>query len=124
MSAIPIPASEAAGLALMALGAVFFVAGTVGMLRFPCAVSRLHALTKADTMGLGLVVLGAAVMAGTGGAALRLALIWICVALAGALGAQLIAAFVRRHGGHGGQWPATGAPATEMPDTGTPEAGQ
>lgn len=90
--------AEAAGLALMALGAVFFLAGTVGMLRFPDAVSRLHALTKADTLGLGLVVLGAMAMAGTPGAVLRLALIWICVALAGALGAQLIAAFVRRGG--------------------------
>ena len=88
--------AEGAGLALMALGAVFFIAGTVGMLRFPDAVSRLHALTKADTLGLGLVVLGAMVMAATPGAVLRLALIWICVALAGALGAQLIAAFVRR----------------------------
>lgn len=99
MSAPAISGPEAVGLVLVALGAVFFVAGTVGMLRFPCAVSRLHALTKADTLGLGLVVLGAAVMAGTGGAALRLALIWVAVALAGALGAQLIAAFVRRAGG-------------------------
>ncbi len=95
--------AEAAGLGLMALGAGFFIAGTVGMLRFPDAVSRLHALTKADTLGLGLVVLGAMVMAATPGAVLRLGLIWICVALAGALGAQLIAAFVRRSGDGSGE---------------------
>ncbi len=39
-------------------GAFFFLAGTVGLLRFPDALSRLHALTKADNLGLGLVVLG------------------------------------------------------------------
>jgi hypothetical protein len=30
------------------IGSVFFLAGTVGMLRFPDAHARLHALTKAD----------------------------------------------------------------------------
>ena len=36
----------------------FFFAGTVGLLRFPDSLSRLHALTKADNLGLGLIVLG------------------------------------------------------------------
>lgn len=89
---------EGIALALMALGATFFVAGTMGMLRFPCAVSRLHALTKADGLGLVLVALGAGVMAGSAGVALRLALICALVALAGALGAHLIARHVRRGG--------------------------
>ena len=39
-------------------GSFFFLAGTVGLLRFPDALTRLHALTKADNLGLGLVVLG------------------------------------------------------------------
>jgi multicomponent Na+:H+ antiporter subunit G len=39
-------------------GAFFFLAGSVGLLRFPDALSRLHALTKADNLGLGLVMLG------------------------------------------------------------------
>ena len=39
-------------------GAFFFLAGTVGLLRFPDALTRLHALTKADNLGLGLVVAG------------------------------------------------------------------
>ena len=41
-------------------GAFFFLAGTVGLLRFPDPLTRLHALTKADNLGLGLVVLGTA----------------------------------------------------------------
>ena len=39
-------------------GFIFFLAGTVGLLRFPDTLTRLHALTKADNLGLGLVVLG------------------------------------------------------------------
>jgi multicomponent Na+:H+ antiporter subunit G len=90
---------EAAGLLLMTLGSGFFVAGTVGMLRFPDAVSRLHALTKADGLGLALVALGAAVLAGSAGVALRLLLICAFAALAGAVGAHLIARLARREGG-------------------------
>ena len=33
-------------------GLVFFLAGTVGLLRFPDAYTRLHALTKADNLAL------------------------------------------------------------------------
>ena len=36
-------------------GAFFFVAGTVGVLRFPDVYTRLHALTKSDGLGLGFV---------------------------------------------------------------------
>jgi multicomponent Na+:H+ antiporter subunit G len=42
----------------LAAGAFFFLAGTVGLLRFPDIYCRLHAITKADNLGLGLVVLG------------------------------------------------------------------
>lgn len=87
---------EIAGVALMALGVLFFAAGTVGLLRFPDVYSRLHALTKADGLGLALIALGAALLVAEPGASLRLALIAALVALAGAVGAQLIAAFARR----------------------------
>jgi multicomponent Na+:H+ antiporter subunit G len=39
-------------------GMFFFLAGTVGLIRFPDVLSRLHALTKADNLGLGLIVIG------------------------------------------------------------------
>ena len=39
-------------------GAFLFMAGTVGLLRFPDTLSRLHALTKVDNLGLGLIVAG------------------------------------------------------------------
>ena len=54
------------------------------MLRFPDALSRLHALTKADNLGLGLVVLGLLPRAESPLAALKLIAVWALVQLAGA----------------------------------------
>ncbi len=82
-------------IAAISAGAFFFLAGTVGLLRFPDTLTRLHALTKADNLGLGLVVLGLLPWAGGLIAALKLILIWLLVQLAGAVGAQLIASLVR-----------------------------
>ncbi|HKL63774.1 MAG TPA: monovalent cation/H(+) antiporter subunit G, partial [Woeseiaceae bacterium] len=62
MSPIDIVIELASALLLLG-GAAFFFAGTVGMLRFPDFYSRLHALTKADNVGLGLTVLGLALRA-------------------------------------------------------------
>ncbi len=42
---------------LLLAGGFFFLAGTVGLLRFPDVYTRLHALTKVDNLGLGFVVL-------------------------------------------------------------------
>ena len=55
-------------------GAFFFLASTVGLLRFPDALTRLHALTKADNLGLGLVVLGLLPQAGSLRGGLKLVL--------------------------------------------------
>ena len=41
---------------LVSAGAFFFMAGTIGLLRFPDTLTRLHALTKVDNLGLGLIV--------------------------------------------------------------------
>jgi multicomponent Na+:H+ antiporter subunit G len=72
-------------------GAFFFLAGTVGLLRFPDALTRLHALTKADNLGLGLVVLGLLPQAGSLRGGLKLVCVWLLVLLAGATVSQLIA---------------------------------
>jgi multicomponent Na+:H+ antiporter subunit G len=79
-------------------GAVFFLAGTVGMLRFPDVFSRLHALTKGDNVGLGLTVLGLAVRAESFAAVGKLLLIWTLVLLAGATASHLIARSTLRRG--------------------------
>ena len=85
-------------IAAIGAGAFFFFAGTVGLLRFPDALTRLHALTKADNLGLGLVVLGLLPRAENLLAAFKLVAIWALVQLAGATVAQLIGRAVRRKG--------------------------
>jgi multicomponent Na+:H+ antiporter subunit G len=81
-------------------GAFFFMAGTVGLLRFPDCLTRLHALTKADNLGLGLVVLGLLLQAEGPLAALKLIAVWLLVQLAGATVAQIIALEARREISH------------------------
>lgn len=79
-------------------GLFFFLAGTVGLLRFPDTLTRLHALTKADNLGLGLVVLGLLPRVDGPLAALKLICVWLLVLLAGATASQLIARLARRAG--------------------------
>jgi multicomponent Na+:H+ antiporter subunit G len=62
--------------ALLIVGAFFYAAGTLGLLRFPDVYSRLHALAKADNLGLGFVLLGLALQAESIAAGLKLLLIW------------------------------------------------
>jgi multicomponent Na+:H+ antiporter subunit G len=78
-------------------GAFFFLAGTVGLLRFPDTLTRLHALTKADNLGLGLVVIGLLPQAESLRDGLKLISIWLLVLLAGATVSQLIARNARQH---------------------------
>jgi multicomponent Na+:H+ antiporter subunit G len=83
-------------IAAVSAGAFFFLAGTVGLLRFPDTLTRLHALTKADNLGLGLVVLGLLPQAGSLRIAFKLVCIWLLVLLAGATISQLIARAARQ----------------------------
>jgi multicomponent Na+:H+ antiporter subunit G len=66
-------------LLLLLASGVFFLGGTVGLLRFPDTFSRLHALTKADNLGLGLLVLALMPQVGSVSIALKMALIWVLV---------------------------------------------
>jgi multicomponent Na+:H+ antiporter subunit G len=77
-------------------GAFFFIAGTLGLLRFGDTLSRVHALTKADNLGLGLIVLGLLPLVGSLADALKLLVIWALVLLGGTTAAQLVASAVRR----------------------------
>lgn len=72
------------------LGAFFFLAGTAGLLRFPDTFSRLHALTKADNLGLGLIALGLALHAGSWPIAVKLFSIWLLAMLAGTTNCYLL----------------------------------
>jgi multicomponent Na+:H+ antiporter subunit G len=84
------------GIAAIYAGAFFFFSGTVGLLRFPDPLTRLHALTKADNLALGLVVIGLMPRAESTLSAFKLIVIWILVLLSGASTAQLIGRALRR----------------------------
>ena len=81
--------------AAISLGIFFFLAGTVGLLRFPDTLTRLHALTKADNLGLGLTMLGLLPHVAWPFGALKLFAIWLLVMVASAGASQLVARAVR-----------------------------
>jgi multicomponent Na+:H+ antiporter subunit G len=80
--------------ALISVGLLFFAAGSIGLLRLPDLHCRLHALTKADNLGLGLIALGIAIIDGSLLTATKLLLIWLLVLTASAASAH----FIARHG--------------------------
>ena len=82
---------EVAALLLITAGIGFFAAGSIGLLRLPDLHSRLHALTKADNLGLGLITAGLALLSGSFLMALKLLLIWLLVLASSAASAHLIA---------------------------------
>lgn len=82
----------------VAAGGFFFFAGTLGLLRFPDTLTRLHALTKADNLGLGLIVAGLMAQADSPLSAMKLLLIWALVLFSGATVSQVIARVARRGG--------------------------
>jgi multicomponent Na+:H+ antiporter subunit G len=90
---------DAISAGLLVVGAVFFLAGTVGLLRFPDVYTRLHALTKADNVGLGFVVLGLAVRADSAIELAKLGIVWLLVMVSSSLSSQLIARSAHRRGG-------------------------
>lgn len=79
----------------VSLGVFFFFAGTLGLLRFPDTFTRLHALTKADNLGLGLVVLGLLPQMHSFHAMLKLLLIWLLVLFSGTIVSQMLAQAAR-----------------------------
>lgn len=89
------------GIALVLLlgGSFFIFAGTVGMLRLPDVFCRLHALTKADNLGLMLILASLALHSDRLAVALELGLIWLLALLASTVSAHLIARHSRDRNG-------------------------
>jgi multicomponent Na+:H+ antiporter subunit G len=83
--------TEVLSLLLITTGLGFYAAGSIGLLRLPDLYTRLHALTKADNLGLGMIVIGLALLSGSVIIAIKLLLIWILVLAASAASAHLIA---------------------------------
>jgi multicomponent Na+:H+ antiporter subunit G len=83
---------------LLLLGAGWTVLAAVGVLRLDDVYSRMHAATKAPTLGLLLVSWGAAMHLG-GGGAVKILLVGMLVLLTAPVGAHLIGRAVHRSPG-------------------------
>ncbi len=76
---------------LLLSGAFFFLVGSLGLLRFPDTPTRIHALTKVDNLGLGLIVLGLLPGAASFTVAGKMLVIWLLALAAAALAGHLVA---------------------------------
>lgn len=91
-------AGEFVSLACITVGSGFFIAGSVGMLRFPDVFARLHGTTKADNVGLGFLLLGAGIYQHSVTVGFKLLLIWVLVILASSTSSNIISRdALRRH---------------------------
>lgn len=66
LQALP-PALQIVVAALLAVGGLFALVGAIGLLRFPDFYMRLHAPTKATTLGVGGVLVASMVLSWTRG---------------------------------------------------------
>ena len=82
---------EILSLVFFAAGLFFFLGAAVGLIRFPDTLSRLHALTKADNVGLGLVLAGIALRHESPWDIGKLLVIWILTLLSSATSCFLLA---------------------------------
>jgi multicomponent Na+:H+ antiporter subunit G len=80
------------------MAALFFLAGTLGLLRFPDVYTRLHALTKADNIGLGFIVLGLSLQLESFALVGKLVLIWLLVLISSAHVALLVIQLAQQKG--------------------------
>jgi multicomponent Na+:H+ antiporter subunit G len=81
---------------LIVAGLAFFAAGSIGLLRLPDLYTRLHALTKADNLGLGLVVAGLLLQTDDLLEAAKLVLVWLLVLIGSATASHLVAQYQLR----------------------------
>ena len=72
-------------------GAFFFFVGTTGLIRMPDVFCRMHATTKCDTLGAGMILVGLMIFNGFSMISLKLLLILIFIWLTNPTAAHIIA---------------------------------
>jgi multicomponent Na+:H+ antiporter subunit G len=87
-----------AGTVLIALGLALMVITALGMIRLPDFYSRVHAVSKSETLGITLVLLGLILHEGATLVSLKIWLILVFVAVANPVGAHLLTRAALRTG--------------------------
>ncbi len=82
---------EGITLFILVCGLFFFMVGLMGLLRFPDPYTRLHATTKCDTLGLGLILFSLILYQGLTPPSIKLAIIIVFIWLSNPTGAHAIA---------------------------------
>lgn len=81
----------ALGAALMLVGAILAIIGTIGVLRFPDFYTRLHAASVTDTAAATLAIVGMALLAPSWAIAFKLAVVWLFLFLTGPTSSHALA---------------------------------
>ena len=81
----------ALGSALLLVGAILAVIGTVGVLRFPDFYTRLHAASVTDTAAATLAIVGMALLAPSLAVVVKLAVVWLFLFLTGPTSSHALA---------------------------------
>ncbi|MFG1375748.1 monovalent cation/H(+) antiporter subunit G [Xanthobacter autotrophicus] len=103
-------------------GIAFFAAGTLGLVRLPQTLSRIHALTKADNVGLALIVVGLLPQATNVLDAAKMVAVWLLAQLASGAVAQVMAeaALAEAVMAEGAEAEAKGADDASQPEESRP----
>ena len=83
---------------LIGTGLLFMALTALGMLRLPDFFSRVHSVSKSETLGITLVLLGLIFSEGATLVSLKLALVLVFVAIANPVAAHLLTRAVVRTG--------------------------
>lgn len=75
---------------LLVLGSMFFLVAAVGVIKLPDSLTRMHAATKAGTLGAGLMLLAASFAAADIGVSVRAGAIFLFLLVTAPIGAHVI----------------------------------
>jgi multicomponent Na+:H+ antiporter subunit G len=78
------------GLVVMSVGLFFLAVSSIGLFRLPGFFARVHAVSKSETLGIALVLLGLMMHEGVSLVSLKLGLIVVFVAMANPVAAHLL----------------------------------
>lgn len=78
------------GAVILSIGLFFMAVTAVGLLRLPDFFTRVHAVSKSETLGIALVLIGLTLHEGTTLVSLKLLLVMIFVGFANPVGAHVL----------------------------------
>jgi len=121
-TAPPGPLVSLAVVALVVVGSFFLLVGTIGLLRLPNVYNRLHATSKATTLGASSIALAAWAYFGPGGTGLKALVTVLFLFLTAPTGGHMISRAAQRMGiefESGVTWPGRAGETPDAPADGS-----